>query len=462
MNNTHCRLAEEQSWYDRSNRVLCMKEYEKRVIREEDGPIFAELCNFPGSSELIDFAEFIAEGKRCLLFNASCLVGVERIGDYTVFVSPKVKDADFFTMVNYAYDFNIDLSDDRIYLEQTYGNITAIFLKYIIMRLRDFVSKDLKRSFVQKEENLSSKIKGRVMLSSYFKKSVPARKDSTIPCQFHEMQFDCLENQIIRYTVEMAKIVIQSRVYSLPFRRELIDECNKILQRLGMVNLRRIEPIDFNRVRYVGRFKEYRKPHQLCRLFMETAKLEMRSGTFAFRGFHLDMNDLFEKFVAGVLKKEAGLKIDIQEEARFSINGSAKNIRLDGWLYEEEFVFDTKYKEAFEATKDGEGTSIGSVRVLNTDIYQILAYCNHNKFSGASGILVYPIAFDADDDKRTYLVRGFNCDIYLTSINLQFSYAYGKPVEIVKFAEAFKAIISARTAFDRALHSKGYDMVLEH
>jgi 5-methylcytosine-specific restriction enzyme subunit McrC len=451
MIDSHCQLEEEQTWYDRLNRVLYMKEYEKRVVREMDEPFFAELCNFSGRSELIDFEELITEGERCLVFKASCLVGVEKIGDYTVFVSPKVNYADFFTMVNYAYDFNIDLKDDRVYLEQTYGNLTAIFLKYIIMSLRVFVAKDLKRSFVRKEEDLTSKIKGRVMLSSYLKKSVPAKKDSTIPCQFHEIQVDCLENQIIRYTIEMAKVVIQSRVFSLPLRRELIDECNKILQRLGMVSFRRIELGDFNRVRYVGRFKEYRQPHQLCQLFMEAAKLEMKSGKFSFKGFHLDMNELFEKFVAGVLKKEAGLKVDIQEKGGFSIDGYAKYICLDGWLNEEGFVFDTKYKEVFEPTKDREATTIGAIKVLNADIYQILAYCNHNKFSGASGILVYPIAFATDDDNRTYLVRGFNRDIYLTSINLQFNYVEGKPMEIVEFAERFKDIITASTAPDKAL-----------
>jgi len=184
---------------------------------------------------------------------------------------------------------------------------------------------------------------------------------------------------------------------------------------------------------------------------MEAAKLDMKSGKFSFKGFRLDMNELFEKFVAGVLKKEAGLKVNTQKKAAFSIDGYAKYICLDGWLNEEGFVFDTKYKEVFEPTKGGEATSIGAIKVLNADIYQILAYCNHSKFSGASGILVYPIAFDADDDNRTYLVRGFNRDIYLTSINLQFSYVEGKPVEIVEFAERFKDIIAASTAPDKAL-----------
>ena len=444
MNSYENRFEGSESWYDRDTKTLFFTEYESRIVSEDQRHIFEELIAFPDKFELIRMEEIIIDRKRHLSFSSNCRVGVEKNGDYSVFVFPKVKNADFFTMVNYAYDFRIDLKQESTYLNQEYRNLSAIFLKYILLRLQEFLALELKRSFIKREEDLISKIKGKVMLSSYLNNSVAAKKDNIIPCQFYEIQADCLENQIIRYTAEMARKVIPQIVYSLPLRKEMMNTCNWILYRLSNVRFKRINIGDFNRIRYVGRFKNYKFIHELCKLFIQAASLEMMGGKLLFQGFSLDMNDLFEKFVVGVLKKEAGFNIEPQKKGNFYINGFARNIWLDGWIEEARVIFDTKYKEALEAPQHGDAIDLGNVKILNTDIYQILAYCNHQDFHNSIGILIYPVSNLTDEKRQHYVIKGFNQDIIVLFIKLDFNYLQGRALEIIEFANDFKQLLMAQ------------------
>ncbi len=444
MGNYENLLEESESWYDRGTKTLFFKEYESRSICEDQHHIFQELTAFPNGFQLVSMEEIIIEGKRYLSFSSNCRVGIEKYGEFSVFVFPKVKNADFLTMVNYAYDFRIDLKQESVFLNQEYRNLSAIFLKYILLRLQEFLALELKRSFIKREENLLSKIKGKVMLSSYLNNSVAANKDNIIPCQFYEIQADCLENQIIRYAAEMARKIIPQIVYSLPLRKEMMNTCNWILHRLSNVRFKRINIGDFNRIRYVGRFKNYRFIHELCKLFLQATSLEMMGGKLIFQGFSLDMNNLFEKFVVGVLEKEAGFKVEPQKKGNFYINGFTRNIWLDGWIKEARVIFDTKYKEAFEAPQYSDAIDLGNVKVLNTDIYQILAYCNHQSFNDSMGILIYPVSNLTGEETKHYVIKGFNQDIFVLFIKLDFSYSEGRALEINEFTNEFKQLLMAK------------------
>lgn len=444
MNNyTNCSVLDETCWYDREKRILYCREYGTLCAFEESYENFQELYSFPRQSNLIQIqVDEPYEGEKRLIVSAGCKVGIEKVGELTVFVFPKVKNADFLTMVNYAYDFLFDFQKEKVELDQDPRNLTAVFLKFILLQLQKFLAWELRRSIVKRDEYLTSKVKGKVMLSEYLNNSVPSKRDNLIPCQFHEIQVDCLENQIIRYTIEVAQKVLHHIVFSQPLRQEMMSLCNSMLQKMGRVSSRKIELSDFNRVRYVGRFKHYRYIHELCRVFLEASKIEMQEGRFAFYGFSIDMNALFEKFVTGVLKKEAGLKIDAQKKGSFQVNGKTKNVRLDGWLSQEKLVFDTKYKETFEVPQGGDIVELGPLKILNSDIYQIVAYCNHQSFYGSTGVLIYPLISTEGNAEKCYVIEGFNSAVYVLGISLDFKDSRGRPGEILEFVKVFCQVLN--------------------
>lgn len=248
--------ADSDCRYDLENKILFLSEYSVlKVYENYERGLFKELYEIPRQSNLIQVDEKIIEKEKCLVFSAGHKVGIEKAGNITVYVLPKIKNADFLTMVNYAFDFNFDFQREKVYLEQDSRNLTGVFLKFILLQLQVFLSRELRRSFVKRQEQLSSKVKGKVLLSEYLKNSLPSKKDTLIPCQFYEIKVDCLENQIIRYTIEMVQKVLQNLVFSQSLRKEMTSLCNSMLQRMAGVSFRRIALNDFNRVRYIGRFK---------------------------------------------------------------------------------------------------------------------------------------------------------------------------------------------------------------
>ena len=429
-------ILENFNWYEPTEQVITLKEFDRKTVCEDLGDIYWELSNYPRDSHLLQVEEHIINGKRNLTFYAGSNIGMEKTGPFTVFVSPKIKEADFLTMANYAYGFNIDLEKESALVDQQPRNISAIFIKYFLIQLQDFLNHELKRSFIKKEEHLQSKAKGKIMLSDYLKYNVTRKKDTIVPCQFFEIQVDCLENQIIRYATEIVMKVIPQLVFSDPFRIELIGLCKRLLQRMEMISFTKISPGDFNRIRYTGRFRNYRHIHELCQLMLQAAKIQMKAGQHSFQGFIIDMNIIFEKFVIGVLKKEAGLKVIPQKTSKFLIGNNTKTIRVDGWLNHEKLVFDTKYKEAFEVYQENEVTVLGPVKVLNADLYQILAYCNHHFFKNSTGVLIYPTSSEKKGASNHYSVKGFNQSIYIISFNINFKQSR-KPREISDFVSTF-------------------------
>jgi len=431
-------------WYDQDSKCIYLKEYETKLVCEDE-QYFNELANLPAKETNLLYIEKGFSEKKYIRIRSNSKIGVEKLGDFTIFVSPKIEAADFLIMLNYAYNFNLDLTKDVVYINKYPHYLSAVFIKYFLWRVREFIYAGIKRNFVQKREELVSKVKGKTLLSDYINKNLSSLKANVVPCQFYEIEYDCLENQIIRYTVDTVQRSLPNIILSKSMRSELRQYCNYISSQMSMVKIKKITAADFNKVRYVGKFRCYREIHELCRMIYECLQIELKGGKINFQSFSLDMNMLFEKFIIGVLKRLAGFNIDYQKEGKFHIGTHYKKIKLDGWLGENRIIIDTKYKEFLTAINENEQfIMLGNLKIKNADIYQMVAYCNHAQFEAHRGILIYPTTNEEDAGEETiFKVAGFKSDIYVLTINLNFqNRGNSKPKEILNFVEKFRELIS--------------------
>jgi len=153
---------------------------------------------------------------------------------------------------------------------------------------------------------------------------------------------------------------------------------------------------------------DYRLLHDLCRLFLANRAITEDAGDWRFRGFRLDMNELFERFVTEAfwsVAKSTCLTAHPQKEDRLSQPPSAPiRIRPDVTLCEgvrTAAVVDAKYKR----TED---------KLANHDLYQAIAYgtalqCNRV-------YLLYP-ATECDAD-ATIQVRHSPIAIHVRRIDI--------------------------------------------
>lgn len=141
------------------------------------------------------------------------------------------------------------------------------------------------------------------------------------------------------------------------------------LHQFEPVSLRRTDHTAFDRRHYHRLNEDYELMHDLCRLFLDRASISEKRGRVRFRGFLLDMNELFEKFVTQAfvsVSRVTGFNVQAQKsrymsefESDFSVA-----IRPDVTVHyrgDVVSIIDAKYKR-----------TLGTFE--NHDFYQMLAY----------------------------------------------------------------------------------------
>ncbi|HRA48938.1 MAG TPA: hypothetical protein PK819_12790, partial [Thermomicrobiales bacterium] len=151
---------------------------------------------------------------------------------------------------------------------------------------------------------------------------------------------------------------------------------------------------------------DYQPIHRLCRLFLELLSLEHQSGETELRAFLIDMNALFEKYVAKALEgtTPVGGKVLDQEHRHLDV-GKTISIKPDlvlRYALADILIADTKYKD------------VDNKDVREGDLYQMTAYCLSQGVD--DGLLIYP-ASGLNTDKH-YLVRNSGIRIRAITIDL--------------------------------------------
>ena len=189
------------------------------------------------------------------------------------------------------------------------------------------------------------------------------------------------------------------------------------------VSQREITHSDFEGINLTRLNEQYEPALALCKFFLEGSGLEFGPGSATGRGFFISMNDLFERAVTNVLRKNiprvfsqrpikplqyvcGGPYIDVTMVPDITTLDSLGNAVL---------VLDTKYKKPIVRGQFGFAYDSGNV-------YQIIAY---SKALGCDGVLIYP-KFDVEVDVTarleeitiTIITVDLSCDVRASLLRL--------------------------------------------
>lgn len=297
------------------------------------------------------------------------IVGVIPLGPDTVFhIQPKVPLSNLFGMMEVAYGFQGKFLQGLTSLgtmEDLYSKLASLLAAKALERSR----KGLFRDYLGRSDDLAA-VRGRLdftRLSSH-----PA--GVSLPCRFEEHTSDVKENRLVAWTLgflmghflstdnEGLKPRLRKAFHAYSGRAELVPctgrDCLSVV---------------YNRLN-----DDYRPLHALCRFFLENCGPSLREGERKMLPFLVDMNLLFESFVAEWLKKNlpTGWRLSLQKEVNLSEDGWIQG-RIDMVLYEGgtmRAVLDTKYKVADKPSPE--------------DFNQVVVYALSQEVTEA--ILVYP------------------------------------------------------------------------
>jgi 5-methylcytosine-specific restriction endonuclease McrBC regulatory subunit McrC len=345
-------------------------------------------------------------------------------------ISPKIyegKKADYLAMyleclkdpiVSQKLDESIKIFYNEKWIEtkQTEIDINPFIIFQFLKVVKKISQKGLKKGYIKVTENLTSKIKGKILVNQTIKQNhFRNRLDKTV-CNHQIFTINCVENQIIKTALLQSGRHLQ-RVASSEISKMLKQNLNAF----ELVDKREVFDSDFRTIKHSPFYKDYKEALHLAQMIFKRFGFSLNASNeekqTKFPPFYINMPELFERYVEVKLRKQYN---DILDGNRLE-KKLAFEMRPDFLLPSKNMIIDAKYKYWFEQ-------NIGSN--FKDDFQQLSLYGRENtirddymnlKDSNEEAILlfIYPKINTSNeiDENKFKSVEKFN-NIKIFSINI--------------------------------------------
>ena len=315
----------------------------------------------------LDFKETDYEGEPKYLgitpdLRASYYIGADWLAaDKAVVVLPKMQDIDYVVMFMSALRFapsagyfskfyGINHDGPKIESEKLDNILTPLILIHFLSSVSKLLEKGLKKGYVSREENLQSKIKGKVLMSKQYSKNMANKRPDRMMCCYQEYSKDIPENRLIK----KALLFAQKTIAVMPAL-----QCHKIFPEINKILLESLQAfdgvsddVDLSSVRTVQKNKLYgdygtaiKLSKQLLRYYDYSIDHIVREKNLV-PPFWIDMARLYEVYVYALLQKTYPGQIKFQVKGHY-------NTAVDFLKMDEALIMDAKYKPHYENSYAG-------------------------------------------------------------------------------------------------------------
>ena len=343
----------------------------------------------------------------------SYFVGIDWIkeGELAVQVSPKMNDGfeiDYVCMLNDALcepDNHEHLKDlitirfdkPSIRVNQKQDLLSIFLITEYLNVLQHLVRKGLKKSFYSVEENLSNKVKGRILIGPNIHKNLTRGRITDNVCRYQVYDIDSPENRIMKKALyfckrqlEVYKHALDTRAleqkvrYVKPYFDQVADE----------VSVKTMKTFKGNPI-----YKDYYTAVEFAQLLLKRFSYDISiAGKHGINTppFWIDMSKLFELYIYRHLKQIFTGKKEIQYHLKAHYQELDYLLKPTDWP--EPYVIDAKYKPRY---KNSDNITIDDAREVGgyarlSSVYQKLGL-DENTALPIKCLIVYP---DQDQEER--------------------------------------------------------------
>ncbi|MDN5110985.1 McrC family protein [Aliarcobacter butzleri] len=253
--------------------------------------------------------------------------GILNFNDQDFYILPKIANRNdeknlniFIYMLMYAYD--VKLSNEQIAsCANQKHTILEVFIQMFANELLQELKKGLYKEYLTKQDNLPV-LKGKYLINENLKYNFTKNK---IYCEYDEFSPNNSLNQFFLYTVKYLQKFVKDK--------KLLKQCELIFDEVEYksVDINRLETINFNRLNV--RFKiSFEIALLLLRQSIPLFNQDKKSFAFLF-----DMNVLFEKFIARIVKS-------LDYDAKIQNQDNFRDLTLKPDIILKNQIIDTKYK----------------------------------------------------------------------------------------------------------------------
>ena len=283
-----------------------------------------------------------------------------------VYIAPKMNcredrvEIDFLKMLLDIYTADIEMKhtqdlikiywkEPQITIEQQKDFLTPFLIVQFLQLLKRIVRKGLKKSYYKEEENLCSRIKGKIQIGKHLKQNVFKNKLTSHICQYQAFGVDSIENRFLKKVLQF--VISFKNTHSTLFAGneaaidELITYCTPYFELISEeFNVENLKNITINPF-----FKEYKEAIEIGKHILKRFSYNITETTqqkVAIPPFWIDMPKLFELYVYVKLQEQFG-----REAVTYHL--TADYTELDFLLNTptQKMVIDAKYKPVYEDSR---------------------------------------------------------------------------------------------------------------
>ena len=365
---------------------------------------------------------------------SSYYIGLSEINGQHIQVLPKLENLDFMSLFSFAllyqpsseyfsscYDINWE---KEIYAStELYNILTPLLVMQYLNILDKLVGKGLKRDYITIEENLHSKIRGKLKPIANWRKNEIKKKEDYFFCQYQVFSANIPVNRLLKKALDISILLlgnVRSRSRNmtglafLSSKMKLIEAFKNIDSNVRLESIRNYKFDKLNM--YYSEAIKLAK----CIIRHQDNALTDGSGKKKVPLFWIDMSRLYEVYVLGILQTHYPNNI------LFQVKGSY-GTQCDYLHIGEGIVLDAKYKLWYSSYNGRRG----HVDSMIADIREISAYARDERFlnlmnnnvSTPKCVIIHPdeettnLGAVLSDSVKNNKVEGYR-DFYRLSIDL--------------------------------------------
>lgn len=282
-------------------------------------------------------------------------------------VKPKLhgnKQADFMKMflvclkdpiVSKKLDktYQIFFNEPMIEIRKEKDEITPFLILHFLQLVKNISKKGLKKGYVRVTENLTSKIKGKILINQTIKSNhLKNRLDKTV-CNYQIFTTNCLENQIIKTALmRCGKFLHGIKDDSM------IKTFRQNINYFELVDTKDVFDNDFNKIKHSPFYKDYKEALQLSQMIFKRFGFDLNknsndNNTTMIPPYYIDMPELFERYVEVKLRESEYKIIDGNNSGKVASWQMKPDFLLPKSENYEPLILDAKYKYWFDGGKNG-------------------------------------------------------------------------------------------------------------
>jgi 5-methylcytosine-specific restriction enzyme subunit McrC len=234
-----------------------------------------------------------------------------------------------------VYDIRINKNYIPIPTEGRNDFIPLIIYHYLYLLSR-LVKKPLVKAYINTEENLKSKIKGKILISKQIKKNIANNRKGRVMCGFDEYSVDCPANRLLHSAYQYA--IQYSKRYINDALLKKYDYIEGRFNGIGYIK----NTLEINKIKTNPLFLEYKDALNLAkRIYSWKSYTEKHNGSESANRippYIIDMAKLFELYVYTKLKA-------VNQNIQYQSGG--KYGQIDFLDIANKVFIDTKYKTIY-------------------------------------------------------------------------------------------------------------------